>query len=87
MLPRLGGFYGGPVDRIVHTRFGPVPLVVDGAGEQWRARLAEPDQWPRLAAVKGAVGETAEEAVERLVAALERFGSDPAPPPPPVVTL
>lgn len=75
-----------PADRRIRTRFGvhdvDVQLREDG---QVVARLAQPDEHPRLSAVVSAFGEDEDQAVERLTSAIERFGADPpAQPRPPV---
>lgn len=68
--------------KIIDSTFGPlgVHVVPDGTeGRSWRATLAE--HHPRLTAVSGALGESEDQAVQNLAAAVQRFGS-PWPEPP-----
>ena len=67
-----------PADRRISTRFGDLDVVVEHHPTGVTARLARPEDWPRLSAVTGAIGQDEGEAVERLRAGIEQFGSGDA---------
>lgn len=70
-----------PSDRRIETRFGLVDVALEQHDGGVYARLARPQDWPRLSAIRGAIGADEDEACERLRSAIERFGADaPAPP-------
>lgn len=74
-----------PGDRRISTRFGLVDVELEVHNGGVYARLARPQDWPRLSAVRGAIGADEDEACARLRSAIERFGADvPAPPRRPV---
>lgn len=74
-----------PSDRRVSIRFGLVDVALEVHDRGCFARLAHPEDWPRLSAVRGAIGVDEDEACERLRSAIERFGADEATPPRPSI--
>lgn len=70
-----------PSDHRVQTRLGLVDVALEQHEHGVYARLARPEEWPRLSAVRGAIGVDEDEACERLRSAIERFGADKPTPP------
>ena len=70
-----------PGDRRVQTRFGLVDVELEQHPGGVYARLARPQDWPRLSAVRSAIGADEDGACERLRSAIERFCADEPTPP------
>ncbi|MCU1592156.1 MAG: hypothetical protein JWP11_3412 [Frankiales bacterium] len=65
-------------DRRIATRFGLVDLEVRVASDgRAVAKVARPEEHPRLSAVTAAFGVDEDEAVVRMAEAIDRWGCDP----------